>query len=75
MFEKRKLKKELEKKKLLIEEIERKRYRSQSQLVEAILKQETPDDEDVDYFNRYTEQIEAVRAEIRDLQRQLDDMK
>lgn len=75
MFEKRKLKKELEKKKFLIEEIERKRYRSQSQLVEAILKQETPDDEDVDYFNRYTEQIEAVRAEIRDLQRQLDDMK
>lgn len=74
MFEKRKLKKELDKKKELIEEIERKRYRSQSQLVEAILKQETPNDDDVDYFNRYTEQIETLRANIRDLQRQLDDM-
>lgn len=64
----------MEKKKDLIEEIEKRRYRSQSQLVEAILKQETPDDADVDYFNRYTEQIEALRAEIRDLQRQMDDM-
>lgn len=74
MFEKNKLKKELDKKKILIEEIERKRYRSQSQLVEAILKQETPDDEDVDYFNRYTEQIEALRVNIRDLQRRMDEM-
>lgn len=74
MFEKKKLKKELERDKDLIEEIEKKRYRSQSQLVEAILKQETPSDEDVDYFNRYTEQIETLRARIQDIQRQLEDM-
>lgn len=73
MFEKRKLKAELAKQMELIEVLEKKRYRSQSKLVEAILKQDTPDDDDVDYFNKYTEQIDEVRVMIQDLQRQLAD--
>lgn len=73
MFEKRKLKAELERQIEYIETLEKKRYRSQSKLVEAILKQDTPSDEDVDYFNKYTEQIDEVREKIQDLQRQLAD--
>lgn len=74
MFKKSKIKKELEAQKKLIEELEKRRYRSQAKLVEAILMHQDPNDDDVDYFNKFTEQIEATRSEIQRLQHELEDM-
>ncbi len=74
MFDKMKLKKELKKNQQLIETLEKKRYRSQAQLVEAILKNESPNDDDVEYFNNFTAQIDEVRERIRSIQKQLDEM-
>lgn len=74
MFDKMKLKKELKKNQQIIETLEKKRYRSQAQLVEAILKNESPNDDDVEYFNNFTAQIDEVRERIRSIQKQLDEM-
>lgn len=74
MFDKMKLKKDLKKSQQLIETLEKKRYRSQAQLVEAILKNESPNDDDVEYFNNFTSQIDEVRDRIRDIQKQLDEL-
>ena len=72
LFKKFMLKNSIRKHIKLIEEFEKKRYRSQSALVAAILTHETPSDEDVEYFNKYTEQIEKLRREIRAMQTQID---
>ena len=70
--EKRRLKKEIKICRLTIEEIERKRSRSQSALVQAIPLQETPDERDVEWFNKYTGEITACRNHMIELQKQLD---
>ena len=72
MFEKSKLKKEIKKAKSNIEMLEKKRTRSQAALVEAILTQQSPDDSDVEYFNRFTELIEAERKKMHELEKQLE---
>lgn len=74
MFEKSKLKKQIKKAKSNIEMLEKKRTRSQAALVEAILTQKTPDDSDVEYFNRFTELIEAERNKMHTLMKQLEDL-
>lgn len=74
MFEKVKLKGKIKKLSKQIEMIEQRRARSQGALVEAILKHTTPRDEDVDYFNRYTEEIEGLRTEMHEMQKKLDAM-
>lgn len=71
MFKKIKLKSKIKKCKKQILEIEQRRSRSQAMLVEAILTGSTPDDADVEYFNRYTSQIEDVRREMHELEMQL----
>lgn len=71
MFEKRKLAKEIKKCQKTIEEIERKRSRSQSALVQAILLQEEPNEADTEWFNKYTGEITACRNRMIDLQKQL----
>jgi len=68
MFEKYKIKRKIKKLSNSIREIEEKRYRSQAALVEAILTHNTPDDEDVDYFNKFTAEITNYRNEIHSLQ-------
>ena len=72
MSEKRKYKKEIMKCRKTIEEIERKRSRSQSALVQAILLQEQPDETDVEWFNKYTGEIDAVRKHMINTQKKLD---
>lgn len=64
MFEKVKLKRK--KKKIIksIEVLEKKRTRSQASLVESILSNTSPHDEDVDYFNLYSEKINDLRAQL-----------
>jgi hypothetical protein len=73
--EKQKLKKEIKICRQTIEEIERKRSRSQSALVQAVLLQETPDERDVEWFNKYTGEITACRNHMIDLQKKLDSLK
>ena len=74
MSEKRKLKKEIKICRQTIEEIERKRSRSQSALVQAILLQEEPNDADVEWFNKYTGEITACRNHMIELQKKLDSL-
>ena len=71
MSEKRKLKKEIKVCMQTIEEIERKRSRSQSALVQAVLLQETPEESDVEWFNKYTGEITACRNHMIELQKKL----
>ena len=71
MFKRISLKLKIKKYKKQILEIEQKRSRSQAALVEAILTKTTPNDTDVDYFNRYTSQIEECRLKMQDLEIQL----
>ncbi|MCR5693820.1 MAG: hypothetical protein K6G89_02475 [Clostridia bacterium] len=75
MFEKMKLNKEIKKCKQHIEEIEKRRARSQAALIEAILKNAQPNDDDVDYFNQFTSLIEKERDNLHKLQRELEKLK
>ena len=75
MSEKSKLKKEINICQQTIEEIERKRSRSQSALVQAVLLQETPNENDVEWFNKYTGEITACRNHMIELQKKLDSIK
>ena len=70
-----KLKKEIKLCQQTIEEIERKRSRSQSALVQAVLLQETPNENDVEWFNKYTGEITACRNHMIELQKKLDSIK
>lgn len=71
MSEKSRLKKEIKLCMSTIREIERKRSRSQSALVQAILLQEQPDETDVEWFNKYTGEITACRNHMIELQKKL----
>lgn len=71
-FEKMKLKREIKLCLQTITEIERKRSRSQSAMVQAVLTQTTPDQNDVEWFNKYTGEITACRNYMIDLQKKLD---
>ena len=70
MFEKMKLKNAIKTTKKQIAEVESKRIRSQGALVQAILEQKDPDDEDVEFFNKYTAEIDALREKLEELQQQ-----
>ena len=74
MFEKAKLKAKIRKCKKEIAALEQKRVRSQAALVEAILTHQAPKDDDVEFFNKYTAQIETVRQKMHELQQQLKEM-
>ena len=72
--EKRKLKKEIKLCMQTIQEIERKRSRSQSALVQAILLQEEPSENDVEWFNKYTGEITSCRNHMIELQKKLNSL-
>ena len=65
MFEKRKLRKQIQQSKDKIYELEQRRARSQAALVSALLKHEVPRDEDVDYFNHFSAKIDEERDHLR----------
>lgn len=73
--EKRRLKKEIKLCMQTIQEIERKRSRSQSALVQAVLLQETPDERDVEWFNKYTGEITACRNHMMEMKKELESLK
>ena len=74
MSEKRKLKKEIKLCMQTIQEIERKRSRSQSALVQAILLQEEPNENDVEWFNKDTGEITSCRNHMIELQKKLNSL-
>ncbi|MBQ1388121.1 MAG: hypothetical protein IIY78_00650 [Clostridia bacterium] len=73
-FKKQKLKREIKLCMQTIKEIERRRSRSQSALVQAVLLQNSPDENDVEWFNKYTGEIAACRNHMIDLQNKLDSL-
>ena len=74
MFKKSQLKKKIKMAKRNIESLEKKRTRSQAALVEAILTQKSPADEDVEFFNRFTALIEAEREKMHSLMKELESL-
>lgn len=75
MFPKMKITRQIKALEKQITEIETKRSRSQSALVQAILESKDPNEDDVEFFNRYTSQIDEIRNQIRDLKIQLSTIK
>ncbi len=71
MFRKMRLKRRIRACKKTIIAIEKRRARSQAALVEAILTNTVPSDEDVDYFNTFTAQINATRDRMHAYQAEL----
>ena len=67
MREKRILNKKIAQCKANIEALEQKRSRSQAALITAILSNTTPNDDDVEYFNKFTTEIDAEREILRGL--------
>lgn len=74
MFKKFALRRKIRKCKKEFLAIEQKRSRSQAALVEAILTNQSPSDQDVDFFNKYTAEIEAVRSEMHELETALKNL-
>lgn len=72
MFKKMQLRHAIKKSKRIILALEQKRSRSQAALVEAILTHTTPQDTDVDFFNMYTERINAERDKMHRLTDELN---
>ena len=72
MFRKIKLKKQIRACIRKINLLEQRRSRSQAALVSAILTGTTPADDDVDYFNRYTAQINETRDRLHQLQQEYE---
>ncbi|MCM1043668.1 MAG: hypothetical protein NC350_05670 [Corallococcus sp.] len=71
MSRKSDLKKSINESEKEIELLERKRGRSQSALLEAIITGARPSEEDVKYFKVYTSLIEVERANLRNLKDEL----
>lgn len=74
MFKKSKLKKGIKASKKKIAQLEQKRSRSQAALVEAILTHSTPNDDDVEFFNTFTHQIDKEREHMHELIKELEQL-
>ena len=71
MFEKIRIRKQIKVIRQRIRFLEQKRERSQAALVDAILRKVDPKDEDVEYFNQFTGEIERLRNEMHELEAEL----
>ena len=58
-----------------LDSLEQKRLRSMSSFIEALVNQETPAPEDVEYFKTYSGLIELERENLRKLNDELDSLK
>lgn len=65
------MKKQIRKCKKEIQALEEKRNRSQASLVNAILCNKQPSEEDVEYFNRFSSDIEKIRTQMREYEEEL----
>lgn len=71
MSKKSELKKQIEESEAEIEELEKKRNRSQSAILGAFLQKEQPREEDAEYFRLYTSLIEVERENLKKLREEL----
>lgn len=74
MSKKSDLKKAIAESEKEIEELEKKRTRSQSALLEALLNHTTPKDTDVEYFKVFTSLIDLERTNLRKLNEELNSL-
>lgn len=74
MSRKSELKKAIAASKAEISELESKRIRSQSALLEAILMREQPDDNDAEYFRLYSSLIRVERENLKKLTDELSSL-
>ena len=75
MSKKSVLKKSIAKTEAEIDELEKKRNRSQSSILEAYLSNQHPTKADVEYFRTYSKLIEVERENLRKLQEELSSLK
>ena len=71
MSKKGELKRDIRDSEREIEELEKKRARSQSVLLEAVVDGEKPNPVDVEYFKTFTKLIEIERANLKKLHEEL----
>ena len=74
MLKKSKLKKEINGCRKKIQMLEQKRTRSQAALVYALLNHTTPNDSDIEYFNKFTVEMENERVHMHELMAELENM-
>ena len=74
MLKKSKLKKEINACRKKIQMLEQKRTRSQAALVYALLNHTTPNDSDIEYFNKFTVEMENERVHMHELMAELENM-
>lgn len=72
MSKKGELKKKVRESEEEIETLEKKRGRSQSALLEAVVNNKKPDPADVEYFKVFTSLIEVERENLRKLKEELE---
>lgn len=72
MSKKKDLEKAIQESENEIEQLEKKRIRSQSALLEAFLNHTTPADADVEYFRIFSSLIELERENLRKLTEELN---
>ena len=69
------LKKSIAETEAAIDELEKKRNRSQSSILESYLSSQRPSKADVEYFRTYSKLIEVERENLRKLQEELASLK
>ena len=72
MFKKWTLKHKINKCQRRIDILEIKRTESQTSLVDSYLKKTSPNDQDIDLFNQYTQEIEQEKNKLQEL---IDELK
>lgn len=75
MSKKRELKKAIAETESEIEALEKKRERSQSVLLKAVILKQEPNPTDVEYFRVFSDLIDERRAELRKLLEELESLK
>ena len=58
-----------------LDELEKKRLRSMSAFIEALVLHETPSEEDVEYFKTFSSLIELEREKLKELRDELELLK
>ena len=75
MSKKSEIKKAIAESEKEITELEQKRTRSQSALLEALLNNKKPQESDVEYFRVFSQLIEVERQNLRSLKEELKNLK
>lgn len=75
MSKKRDLKRAIAESAKEIENLEKKRLRSQTSIMEAMIESRQPSDVDTEYFHVYTSLIKLERENLQKLKKELDELK